>query len=55
MTVKIEDGMVRAVEGIPTDVTVEVRNYDVSDIDRRAVTKDGSGKSCEIGEWHAPE
>jgi hypothetical protein len=55
ITVKIEDGMVQAVDGIPTDVIVEVRNYDVGDIDRRAVTKDERGKSCEIREWHAPE
>ncbi len=55
ITVKIEDGVVQAVEGIPTDVTIEVRNYDVSDVDRRVVTKDESGKSCEIREWHAPE
>jgi hypothetical protein len=55
ITVKIEDGVVQAVEGIPTDVTIEVRNYDVSDVDRRGVTKDESGKSCEIREWHTPE
>jgi hypothetical protein len=34
ITVKIEDGVVQAVEGIPTDVTIEVRNYDVSDVDK---------------------
>jgi len=55
ITVKIEDGMVQAVEGIPTDMTVEVRNYDVSEVDEKMVTKDEGGKSCEIREWHASE
>lgn len=30
ITVKIEDGTVTTIDGIPTDVTVEVRNYDES-------------------------
>lgn len=55
ITVKIEEGMVQAVEGIPTDVTIEVRNYDVSDGDGEMVTKDENRKSCEIREWQAPE
>jgi hypothetical protein len=55
ITVKIEDGMVQADEGIPTDVTIEVRNYDVNALDEKMVTKDENGKSCEIREWHAPE
>jgi hypothetical protein len=55
ITVKIEDGMVQMIEGIPTDVTIEVRNYDVSDVDEKMVTKDENGKSCEIREWQAPE
>ena len=55
ITVTIEDGMVQTSEGIPTDVTIEVRNYDVSDVGEKMVTKDENGKSCEIREWHAPE
>jgi hypothetical protein len=55
ITVKIEDGMVQAIEGIPTDVTIEVRNYDVTEVDGKMVTKDENGKSCEIRKWQAPE
>jgi hypothetical protein len=55
MTVKIEDGMVQTIEVIPTDVPIEVRNYDVSDVDEKMVTKDENGKSCEIREWQTPE
>jgi hypothetical protein len=40
ITVKIEDGMVQAVEGIPADVTIEVRNYDVGGVDEKVITKD---------------
>jgi hypothetical protein len=35
ITVKIADGMVQTIEGIPTDVPIEVRNYDVSDVDEK--------------------
>jgi hypothetical protein len=55
ITVKIEEGMVQAVEGISVDVTIEMRNYDASDGDEEMVTKDENGKSCEIREWQAPE
>jgi hypothetical protein len=55
ITVKIEDGMVQAVEGIPGDVTIEVRNYDVRGVDEKVIAKDEKGRSCEIREWRAPE
>jgi hypothetical protein len=48
ITVKIEGGTVQTVEGIPTDVTIEVRNYDVSGVDEKVVTNDENGKSCEF-------
>jgi hypothetical protein len=48
ITVKIEGGTVQTVEGIPTDVTIEVRNYDVSDLNEKVVTKD-ERKSCHQG------
>ena len=51
----IEDGMVQAVEGIPGDVTIEVRNYDLGGVDEKVITKDEKGRSCEIREWRAPE
>lgn len=47
--------MVQSVGGIPTDVTIEVRNYGVAEVDGKMVTKDENGKSCEIREWRAPE
>ena len=55
ITVKIEDGMVQAVEEIPADVTIEVRNHDVGGVGEKVITKDEKGRSCEIREWRAPE
>jgi hypothetical protein len=55
ISVLIEEGQVKAVEGIPIDLYVEVRNYDVDRLDKRGLSKDENGRACEIREWHAPE
>jgi hypothetical protein len=55
ISVLIEEGRVKAVEGIPIDVSVEVKNYDVGRLDKNALSKDENGRACEIREWHAPE
>ena len=55
INVLIEEGRVKAVEGIPVDMPVEVRNYDVNRLDKRRLSKDENGRACEIREWHPPE
>jgi hypothetical protein len=55
ISVLIEDGRVKAVEGIPIDISVEVRYYDVESLDKNGLSKDENGRACEIREWHAPE
>ena len=55
ISVLIEEGRVKAVEGIPIDVSVEVKNYDVNHLDKNGLSKDDNGRVCEIREWHAPE
>jgi len=55
ITVLIDGGKVTSVDGIPADMSVEVRNYDVQDLDKSKVSKDENGRPCEILEWHAPE
>jgi hypothetical protein len=55
ITVLIEEGKVKAIEGIPVDMHVEVRNYNVDRADKNAVSKDEDGRACEILECHAPE
>jgi hypothetical protein len=55
ISVLIEEGRAKAVEGIPIDMSVEVRNYDVDRLDINGLSKDENGRACEIREWHAPE
>jgi len=40
ISVLIEEGRVKAVEGIPIDVSVEVKNYDVNHLDKNGLSKD---------------
>lgn len=53
--VRIESGKVMAIEGIPVDIVVEVRNYDVRSRPTQFLSKDDNGRRCEVKEWRAPE
>lgn len=53
--VRIKNGVAESIEDIPTDVFIEVRNYDVADVPEDQLTKDADGRSCQVKEWHAPE
>lgn len=55
ITVRIEGGEVKAVDGVPTDMYIEVRNYDVDRIAPEPLSKDEDGRPCQILEWRAPE
>jgi hypothetical protein len=55
ISVLIEEGLGKAIEGIPIDFCVEVKNYDVDRLDKHALSKDENGRPCDIREWHAPE
>ena len=55
ITVLMEDGRVQNVDGIPIDLYVEVRNYDVGGLPHEVLSKDGNGRACQIREWRAPE
>jgi hypothetical protein len=55
ITVWIEEGKVTAVDGVPTDVYIEVRNYDIDRLTDGALSKDEEGRPCQILEWRAPE
>jgi hypothetical protein len=55
ITVWIEEGKVTAVDGVPTDVYVEVRNYDTDRLAGGALPKDEEGGARQILEWRAPE
>lgn len=55
ITVLIEDGKVKEVDGIPVDTYIEVRNYDVDGLSEAVISKDENGRPYQILEWHAPE
>jgi hypothetical protein len=56
VVVIIRNGRVaEAVEDIPTDMLVEVRNYDIANVKKDLLPKDNNGRSCLVKEWHAPE
>jgi hypothetical protein len=53
--VKIRNGIAESVEDIPTDVSIEVRNYDATDVESSLLSKDADGSPCLVKEWRAPE
>lgn len=53
--VRIRNGIAQSVEGIPTDMFIEVRNYDVADMPEDLLSKDADSQPCQVKEWHAPE
>ncbi len=55
VTVIIRNGVAEAVEDIPTDLFVEVRNYDIADVPQDLVSTDAKGQPYHAKEWHAPE
>jgi hypothetical protein len=55
VTTKIRNGVVESIEDIPTDMSIEVRNYDVLDVANGLLSKDSDGSSCQVKQWRAPE
>ena len=53
--IKLEDGMIQAVDGLPPDFAIEVFDYDVEKYQPQHLSQDESGRACQIKEWHAPE
>ena len=53
--IKIKNGIAESIEDIPTDMSIEVQNYDVANVAEDQLTRDADGKSCQVKEWHAPE
>ena len=53
--IRIKNGIAESIEDIPTDMSVEVRNYDVANVAEDQLTKDADGTRCHVREWHAPE
>ena len=53
--IRIKNGIAESIEDIPTDMSVEVRNYDVANVAEDQLTKDADGTPCHVREWRAPE
>jgi hypothetical protein len=53
--IRIRNGIAESIEDIPTDMSVEVRNYDVANVEKDELTKDADGTPCYVREWRAPE
>ena len=55
VVVRIKNGIAESVEEIPTDMSVEVRNYDVANVSEDLLSRDADGQPCQVKEWHALE
>jgi len=53
--IKLEHGIVQAIDGLTPEIAIEVFDYDVEKYDTRKLSTDENGQACEIKEWHAPE
>jgi hypothetical protein len=54
IAVRIEGGEGKAVDGVPTDIYIEVRKYDVHYLSDGALSNDEAGRFCQIMERRAP-
>jgi len=53
--IKLEHGIVQAIDGLTPEIAIEVFDYDVEKYDTQKLSTDENGQACEIKEWHAPK
>jgi len=51
--VRVKDGVVKEVQGIPAHYSVQVMDYDLHKYDPSELSEDESHKVCRIVEWPA--
>jgi len=51
IVISVEGGVVQSIDGIPEDVVVVVRDFDVDGVDEADLTKDGRGDACVESAW----
>lgn len=51
--IRVENGTVKDIQGIPRDYAIEVLDYDVEKYDASELTEDGNHKTCRIVEWQS--
>ncbi len=55
ITVGVYGGMIQWIQGIPEDVRVVVRDYDIEGADPDDLSHDAEGNECIEGVWEANE
>ena len=51
ITVGVYGGLVQWIQGIPEDVRVVVRDYDIEGVDARDLSRDEGGDECVESVW----
>jgi hypothetical protein len=51
--IKVENGTVKDIRGIPRDYAIEILDYDVEKYDASELTEGDNHKSCRIVEWQS--
>jgi hypothetical protein len=49
--IAMEGGLIQWIEGIPEDVRIIVRDYDVKGADPNDLSRDEDGDECFVSEW----
>lgn len=53
--IRVEKGMIREIDGIPVETTIEVFDYDIGKYTETQLARDESGRLGDIREWRASE
>jgi len=53
--VRVQGGVIREIQGIPADYTVQVLDYDLSRRDLPDLSTDENHRLCAISEWRAAD
>ncbi len=51
IVITMDGGLIQEIEGIPQDVVIVVRDYDVEGVDEDDLTKDENGNECFESIW----
>jgi hypothetical protein len=52
--VRIKNGVAESIEDIPTDVSIEVRNYDIANVAEDQLSRDNDGTNLRTRECRNP-
>jgi hypothetical protein len=55
ISIVIEAGKIQKIDGIPNDLYLIIRNYDVDGLPESMLIKDEDGRVCRVCVWYASE